>query len=180
MCSLSIAPRQMCARGRGHNHFELWPVGRPGAAEEEGREGWRWMTRTVEEGVGGWTCLFSFTLCPLSPSQHTHTHTRTHILILLGHHQGTHLHCNYITLFFLPFFFEIKKKLDNYLFYLFICLFTCLFICSFVHLFTCLFTNLFICLFTRKMSFLPPGILHRFLCLHNYVKKKAFFFFFFF
>ena len=34
----------------------------------------------------------------------------------------------------------------------------------------------FVCLFTRKMSFLPPGILHRFICLHNYVKKKALFF----
>ena len=84
MCSLSIALRQTCARGRGHHHFELSPVGRPGAAEEEGREGWRRMTRTVEGGGGGggsggvWTCPFTFTLCLLSPSQHTHTHTHTH------------------------------------------------------------------------------------------------------
>ena len=80
MCSLSIAPRQTCARGRGHHHFELWPVGRPGAAEEEGREGWRWMTRTVEGG--GWGCLdlslFFHTLFSFAKTTHTYTHIHTH------------------------------------------------------------------------------------------------------
>ena len=36
---------------------------------------------------------------------HTHTHTHTHTLLILlsDHHQGTHLHCNYI-ICFSPFF----------------------------------------------------------------------------
>ena len=47
----------------------------------------------------------------------THTHTHTLLILLSDHHQGTHLHCNYITLFFSLFSFEIRK-LYNYLFYL--------------------------------------------------------------
>ena len=140
MCSLSIAPSQTCARGRGHHHFELWPVGWPGAAEEEGREGWRWMTRTVEEGGGGgvWTCLFSFTLCPLSPSQYIHTHFSFLFLVIIRTHTYT------VTIVFSPFFGG--GGLYNYLFYLFICLSIYLPIYLFICPFICLFTNLFICL----------------------------------
>ena len=145
MCSLSIAPRQTCAWGRGHHHFELWPVGRPGAAEEEGREGWRWMTRTVERGGGG-RCLdlslFFYTLPSFAKPIHTHTHTHTLLILLSGHHQGTHLHCNYC--FFS--FFGGGGVLYNYLFYLFICLSIYLPIYLFICPFICLFTNLFICL----------------------------------
>ena len=70
---------------------QTWPpsLSAAGAAEEDGREGWRWWTRTVGGGGGGWTCLFSFTLCPLSPSQHTHTHTHRSI------HTHTYTHTSH-------------------------------------------------------------------------------------
>ena len=96
-------------------------------------------------GVGPVSFLSHFVLF-CQANTHTHTHTHTLLILLSGHHQGTHLHCSYITLFFLL-FLEIKKTLTIICFiYSFVYLFTCLFICSFVHLFTCLFTNLFICL----------------------------------
>ena len=83
VCSLSIAPCQTCT-GRGHRHFQLWPVSRPAAAEEEGREGWGWLTGTIEGDcldlslfLHSLSSFFSVTLCPLSPSQYTHTHTHT-------------------------------------------------------------------------------------------------------
>ena len=142
------------------------------------------MTRTVEGGGGGggrvWTCLFSFTLCPLSPSQyiHTHTHTHTHFsfffLVIIRAHTYT------VTIVFSPFLRGGGGDFTIICFiYSFFYQFTCLFICSFVHLFVYLLIYSFVCLFTWKMSFLPPGILHRFICLHNYVKKKAFFLFFY-
>ena len=65
------------------------------------------MTRTVDEGVGGGVGVGPVSFLShfvLFRQANTHTHTHTHILILLGHHQGTHLRCNYITLFFLLFF----------------------------------------------------------------------------
>ena len=137
-----------------------------------------------------WNSLFSFTLCPLSPSQHTHTHTHTHtyththththtlLILLSGHHQGTHTHCNCITLFFLLFFFWNEKTWQ--LFVLFIHLSIYLPIYLSIYLLVYLLIYSFVCLFTWKMSFLPPGILHRFLCLHNYAKKKAFFLYIYF
>ena len=65
------------------------------------------------------TCLHTHTHTHMPAHTHTHTHMHTHTLLSLlsGHHQGTHLHCNYITLFFSHFSFEIRK-LYNYLFYL--------------------------------------------------------------
>ena len=183
MCSLSIAPSQTCARGRGRHHFELWPVGRPGAAEEEGREGWRWMTRTVEERGGGGgggldLSLFFHALPSFAKPIHTHTHTHTHthfsflFLVIIRTHTYT------VTIVFSPFFGGGGDFTIICFIYSFVYQFTCLFICSFVHLFVYLLIYSFVCLFTWKMSFLPPGILHRFICLHNYVKKKAFFFYY--
>ena len=177
MCSLSIAPRQACAQTfcAAAHHFELWPVGRPGAAEEQEREGWSgWLEPQREGGWGGVFGPVSF-LSHFVLFRQVNTHTHTHTL-LSGHHQGTHLHCNYITLFFLLFFLlKWKKKLYNYLFiYSFVYLLAYLFVRLSIYLLAYLLIYSFVCLFTWKMSFLPPGILHRFLCLHNYVKKKAF------
>ena len=66
-----------CARGLPPSLWTL--VGRPAAAEEEGRKGWRWLTRAVDGwrglGEGGEAVLWTFTLRCLSP---THTHTHTH------------------------------------------------------------------------------------------------------
>ena len=59
------------------------------------------MTRTPQGGgwgvgVGGCLDLFLFfhTLSSFAKPTHTHTHTQR-LILLSGHHQGTHLHSNY-------------------------------------------------------------------------------------
>ena len=62
----------MFTRGRGHHRFDLWPVGRPAAVEEDGREGQGWLVGEGERGVDltkSW--LFWHVSMPLP--LHTHT-----------------------------------------------------------------------------------------------------------
>ena len=70
-------PRQMC--GRPPSLWTLWTlVSRPAAREEEGRKGWRWLTRAVDGwrvggGRGGSSLDFHPSLSFSKPI-HTHTH----------------------------------------------------------------------------------------------------------
>ena len=64
-----------CARAPSPSLWTL--VGRPSAAEEEGRKGWRWLTRAVERGVGGGG-RSSLDFHPSLSFSNTHTHTHTH------------------------------------------------------------------------------------------------------
>ena len=50
-----------------------WSV--PAAAEEEGREGWRWSTGAIEGGVD---VTYEWVVLTCEKPTHTHTHTHTH------------------------------------------------------------------------------------------------------
>ena len=104
LCSQSIPPRQTCARPPSlwtlnSGHFELWTlVGRPAAAEEEGRKGRRGLTKAVEgergDSLGFHSSrerggFFGLSLFVVFLQANTHTRARTHT------HTHTHTHTSY-------------------------------------------------------------------------------------